>query len=165
MKSVILSKEYKKKLKQIVKSRFYSTYNKPPDSEDGKGILVMDGKEILVIYFHDDKERLHRDGDLPAVIWENGRQEWYYKGFRHRELDEPSIVDLKNQRFEFWKHGLRHRGRNKPAVFYSIDKDGEIIQSCNYYRFGEKYDKNNYREVLLEEKRQSKLNKKVLIKL
>lgn len=34
---------------------------------------------------------LHRDGDLPAVIWPDGTREWWYMRRRHREAG-PAVV-------------------------------------------------------------------------
>lgn len=40
---------------------------------------------------------LHRENDLPAKIFDvtnpNGRKEWYYKDFLHRNNGKPAIVD------------------------------------------------------------------------
>jgi hypothetical protein len=46
--------------------------------------------------------KLHRDGDLPAVVWSHGTTEWYQHGFQ-----------------SWWKHGLRHRDGDLPAVVWS----------------------------------------------
>lgn len=46
--------------------------------------------------WYNDKGELHREGDLPARIEQNGASTWY-------------------------KHGIIHRGDNKPA---RIDSDG-----------------------------------------
>jgi hypothetical protein len=34
---------------------------------------------------------LHRDGDLPAVIWPDGTREWWYMRRRHRKSG-PAVV-------------------------------------------------------------------------
>lgn len=36
----------------------------------------------------------HRDGDLPAVVWKDGQEEWYQRGLRHRLLG-PAIIPSK----------------------------------------------------------------------
>jgi hypothetical protein len=63
------------------------------------------------------KNKLHKE-DGPAVIYKNGREEWYINGKRHRE-DGPA-VDA--QKIKIWyKKGLRHREDDLPALitFYS----------------------------------------------
>jgi hypothetical protein len=34
---------------------------------------------------------IHRDNDLPAVIWANGRKDWYINGKTHRN-DGPAVI-------------------------------------------------------------------------
>ena len=61
---------------------------------------------------------LHRDGDLPAVIWHHGSKEWYRYGKRHRDhgpaMITPTILDP-NVMLECWyKNGdiVRTKDRN-----------------------------------------------------
>jgi len=35
---------------------------------------------------------LHRENDLPAVIFKNGTKVWWKNGKRHRENDMPAII-------------------------------------------------------------------------
>ena len=37
-------------------------------------------------------KRLHRDNDLPPVIWYDGNQFWYKDGKCHRDNDLPAII-------------------------------------------------------------------------
>lgn len=48
--------------------------------------------------------KLHRDGDLPAIEYANGRREWYFQGMQHRENDLPAIEHANGSR-EWWVHG------------------------------------------------------------
>jgi hypothetical protein len=36
--------------------------------------------------------RLHRGGDLPAVVGEDGYQAWYTRGMRHRDNELPAVI-------------------------------------------------------------------------
>src|SRR5271170_6044899 len=36
--------------------------------------------------------KLHRDNDLPAIIYANGTQWWYQRGVYHRDNDLPAII-------------------------------------------------------------------------
>jgi hypothetical protein len=62
--------------------------------------------------------KLHRDGDLPAVVWANGSQEWYQHGLCHRDGDLPAAVWP--DRLQAWyHHGQLHRDGDLPAVVWS----------------------------------------------
>jgi hypothetical protein len=37
-------------------------------------------------------DKLHRENDLPAIIWDNGTKEWWFKGKCHRDGDLPAII-------------------------------------------------------------------------
>ena len=52
--------------------------------------------------------KLHKEGDLPAVIRVSGTQEWYFNGLRHRESDQPAVV-FANCRLEWWFNNKCHR--------------------------------------------------------
>lgn len=106
-------------------------YDEPTVSIDGVQEWWVDNK-------------LHRGGDLPAIVmphsrqwWFNGRRHrdgdkpavcadtvlmWYAKGRLHRGNDRPAIARADGSR-EWWKHGKRHRGDNKPAV---VGSDGSL---------------------------------------
>ncbi|RTK95484.1 MAG: hypothetical protein EKK64_06585 [Neisseriaceae bacterium] len=51
--------------------------------------------------------KIHRDNNLPAVIYKDGSKEWYCKGKRHRE-NGPAVV-YSNGNKEYWINGKRHR--------------------------------------------------------
>ena len=61
--------------------------------------------------------QLHRDGDLPAVIEEDGTQEWWQNGRLHRENDLPARID-ENGTQEWFQNGERHRDNDLPAVIW-----------------------------------------------
>ena len=49
---------------------------------------------------------LHREGDLPAITYNNGGKEWYKFGKRHRDGNEPAIIYC-NGRLEWYKNGKK----------------------------------------------------------
>src|SRR5436853_3626103 len=55
-------------------------------------------------YYH---SQLHRDNDLPAIVWTNGDQSWWVRGQRHRDNDLPAVV-MTNGDQSWWSHGQRH---------------------------------------------------------
>jgi ribosomal protein L25 (general stress protein Ctc) len=58
---------------------------------------------------------LHRDGDLPAVIWAIGGQFWYKNGEPHRNGDLPAIIYANGDQY-WYKNGKLHRDEDLPAV-------------------------------------------------
>lgn len=72
-----------------------------------------------IVYRNDNFEKpfRHRE-DGPAIIFNNGTQEWYKNGLRHRE-DGPAIVRY-NGDMEWWLNGKVHR-EDGPAVIFNDD--------------------------------------------
>jgi hypothetical protein len=77
---------------------------------------------------------LHRDGDLPAIIFDNGQMEWYNNGRPHRDGDKPAVMDTKGN-MSWVVHGRIHRAydagvsaKDQPAV---ILEDGSRRWYCN----------------------------------
>jgi hypothetical protein len=52
--------------------------------------------------------KLHREEDLPAIIYADGSQEWYKNGLLHREGDLPAII-WADGTSEWWINGKLHR--------------------------------------------------------
>lgn len=67
------------------------------------------------IFFQTLEDKLHRDGDLPAVVRADGTQLWYQNGKLHRDGDMPAVVTAGGTR-EWFQKGQRHRDGDKPAV-------------------------------------------------
>ncbi len=58
------------------------------------------------------KGDLHRSGDLPAIEWDYGLKEWWWKGRRHRNNNPARISDF----CETWFfHGKPHRTGGGPV--------------------------------------------------
>jgi len=72
---------------------------------------------------------IHRDGDLPAIIRQNGENAYYKNGKRHRDGDLPAILGGPDGGVTYYKNGLRHRDGDQPA---HKDKDAEA-----HYRNGQ----------------------------
>ena len=90
----------------------------------------------------------HRDNDKPAMVFANGRKEWWHYGRRHREtgpaiicedgtkewwfngklhrIAAPAIVHP-NGGYEWYLHGNRHRDNDLPAV---VTKDPLSADFC-----------------------------------
>lgn len=103
--------------------------------------------------------KLHRDGDLPAVIWPSGRQQWYKNGEIHREGDKPAVIyafgclaryldkdiDCVQEPFRYnnekctqkwYKFGKLHREEDKPSVIWATGslfwhKEGKLHREGN----------------------------------
>jgi hypothetical protein len=69
-------------------------------------------KEDAQIWFKNGL--IHRDGDEPALIQEDGGRRWYKEGVLHRDNDLPAIVTTDSQ--EWWVNGMWHRDNGEPAI-------------------------------------------------
>jgi hypothetical protein len=87
--------------------------------------LHRDGDRPALEYPSGDREwykegKLHRDGNLPAIECASGYRAWYKDGLRHRDGDLPAIEDADGTG-EWYKNGLRHRDGDLPAI---VDASG-----------------------------------------
>jgi len=87
--------------------------------------------------------KVSREGDLPAVLFDDEGKEWWKDGKIHRDGDEPAVIQPCSSgdewfkggyRNEWWKNGKRHRGGEKPAVITSdgLEEwwvDGKLVRS------------------------------------
>ena len=62
--------------------------------------------------------RLHREGDLPAIIWKDGSKSWCKNGQPHRDGDLPAIIH-ENESKHWYKNGQLHREGDEPAIIYA----------------------------------------------
>ena len=74
------------------------------------------------VEWKDSDNTLHRDGDLPAVVWACGEQAWYQHDKIHRDGDLPARVWDNGSQF-WYQHGEFHRDGDLPAV---IHPDGKM---------------------------------------
>ena len=58
----------------------------------------------------DEDGELHRDFDLPALIWENGQVEWWWHGVPHRNAAGPALI-RPDGGLEYYLHGTRLTGQ------------------------------------------------------
>jgi hypothetical protein len=73
---------------------------------------------------------LHRDNDLPAIIYTNGSKGWYKNGNLHREDDLPAMIGNGE---EYWfKEGRLHRDNDLPAL---TRPNGTQL----YFKYGVRY--------------------------
>jgi len=52
-------------------------------------------------YWRNKDGELHRENDMPAVIWKNGAKHWYTNGKCHRDNDMPAIIFADGDK-EWW---------------------------------------------------------------
>ena len=63
--------------------------------------------------------KLHRDGDLPAVVYPNGGgQQWFTDGKLHRDGDMPAIMWPNKGGKRWYKDGKLHRDGDLPAMMF-----------------------------------------------
>ena len=77
----------------------------PTRQEEGCHIwLDMDGQ-------------IDRGWDLPAIIYDDGRQEWRRHGHTHRDRDRPAVINAQGVHL-WYMHDQLHREGNLPACIY-----------------------------------------------
>ena len=65
--------------------------------------IDADGTE----FWKNKEGQLHRDGDLPAVIYANGAKYWWKNGQLHRDGDKPAII-FANGEEEYYNNGVQY---------------------------------------------------------
>ena len=85
-----------------------------------EGKLHRDGDLPAIIYANGSQrwykeDKLYRDGDLPAIIWADGTQYWHKEDKLHREGDLPAIIGADGTQ-AWYKEGKLHREGDLPAV-------------------------------------------------
>jgi hypothetical protein len=73
-------------------------------------LLEKNYAEILGEHFWMKNFELHRDDDLPAIVYENGDQYWYQNDKLHRDNDLPAIV-CSNGIKRWFEHGKERKFR------------------------------------------------------
>ena len=91
-----------------------------------------------ILWFKNGK--LHRDDDLPAVLWLDGTRAWYQNGETHRDNDKPAFINPWGDQ-HWYQNGLRHRENDLPASIYVY---GQTI----WYFNGQKHRENNLPAVI-----------------
>lgn len=56
---------------------------------------------------------VHRDNDLPAIVYDDGTHEWYRYGKLHRDGGRPAIIAY--DELGWFRHGVPYRDGNKPS--------------------------------------------------
>lgn len=85
----------------------------------------------------DKNGKYHRDGDLPALIWFDGRCDHYKHGMLHRDGDKPAAYYPNGEKpICYYKNDKLHRDGNKPAriTSYSYEYwvDGKHILTVSH---------------------------------
>ena len=118
--AIVHHQKYKSALTDIVSYRRLSDRIEFRNSNDE---LHRDGDLPAVIFADGDKQWYkngvcHRDGDLPAVIYSNGDKVWYKNSKLHRDGDLPAVICADGTKYWF-KNGQCHRDGDLPALIYS----------------------------------------------
>jgi hypothetical protein len=92
-------------------------------------------KDTNMECWYDSSNKLHRNGDNPAIVRNKGECKWWYKhGLQHRGGDKPATI--LPYRKEWWKKGILHRDYDKPAVVY---EDSQMwYRRGRFHRGGDK---------------------------
>ena len=55
-----------------------------------KSICEIHGSGSII--WKNENDKVHREGDMPAMIWSDGSQFWYKSGQYHRDGDKPAAI-------------------------------------------------------------------------
>ena len=67
------------------------------------------------------KGQRHRDGDQPAIIYFEGTRVWYQHDELHRDDDQPAIINSNGTQV-WYQHDQLHRDGDQPAIIYHNGK-------------------------------------------
>jgi hypothetical protein len=111
-------------------------------------ITIINNAGAMLTY---KNNRLHNDGDEPAIIFADGSKHYYKEGKLHRDGDMPAGVYVNGDTY-YYLNGNRHR-YDGPAVILA---DGTEI----YYWHGSKVSKSKLMFLCRAKRKQEKLLKK-----
>lgn len=103
---------------------------------------------------------LHRDNDLPAVIWSDGTQEWFIHGKRHRDNNLPALVKNENH-MEWWLNGNCHR-ENGPATIHVYGSAQTVFHQ--YFILGNQLTKEEFEDYQIKKTFSDSLKQNLHIK-
>lgn len=83
----------------------------------------------LKAYIWYSNGKIHRDDDLPAIVFASGLQQWYKNGKLHRDNDKPAHIHPSGH-IVYYKQGRLHRNADFPAMLHP---DG----SCDFVYQGQ----------------------------
>jgi hypothetical protein len=85
---------------------------------------IYDGKSCYKWINYD--RHIHRDNDLPAIIYFDGTKIWYSNGNRHRNNDLPGYIVP--QILNVWyQDGVEYRKYNLPTKIYYVETNTYIV--------------------------------------
>ncbi len=62
-------------------------------------VVLKDGSEPLGEPLKVTHGKLHRDNDLPAIIYSTRSEHWYQNGIQHRDNDQPAVITLSGDQY------------------------------------------------------------------
>jgi len=99
-------------------SNYYDEYFNYEDGELTSEVLQPSGRiqPAYIDHYHNQywylKGKLHRDDDLPAVMYDNGDVAYYKNGLKHRDNDEngnpqPAVIYVNEGGYKlYYKNGI-----------------------------------------------------------
>jgi hypothetical protein len=97
--------EYKVTIDGKGTQRWYNEDDQLHRENDKPALVYKNGNQF---WFKNGKR--HRENG-PAVIYHNGSQYWYLKGRRHRDGDLPAVI-YTDGREEYWVNGVKRSNPN-----------------------------------------------------
>ena len=79
------------------------------------------------VTYTNSKGQIHRENG-PAIIMADGTEKWFFNNKLHRDGDKPAIYNKDMTIVKYYKNGDCHRDGDMPAIF---DKDGSTYYYKN----------------------------------
>ena len=110
--------------------------------EDGKLLVVSEEQLAILILAYQGAQywfkngKLHRDNDLPAVIYADGTQYWYQNGKFHRDNDLP-LLSLERMESNVGGKTVNDIATMTylPSLTQMVLKNGGKTEKCMIYLF------------------------------
>jgi hypothetical protein len=104
-----------------IQKRLDNIKNRFPKSKNIEGSCYKVIDEYGNERWYNKDHQLHRNNDLPAIIWSNGSKFWCKNGRYHRDNDLPAVI-YSNGNKEWYQNGKQHRDNDQPVTIYSGTK-------------------------------------------
>jgi ribosomal protein L25 (general stress protein Ctc) len=85
--------------------------------------------------WRNDRGQRHRDGDLPAVIYQSGSVDYFKHGQHHRDGDKPAAIRADGS-VMYYRYGKLHREGDLPAIIFG---DGSVEYWKNDIQYKTQY--------------------------
>ena len=106
--------------------------------ENNKKIIIEEysnSNNLKELTLYKYKQKIHRENDQPAIIWEHGDQEWFIEGQRNRINDQPAVIQKELGRIWFVNNSISRE--NFQPSFINFNNNEFYIQGNKEFSLSE----------------------------